>query len=159
MQHLTYIDDFLTLVKYKSFSAASKASNITQPAFSRRIKLLEESLGTTLFNRNSHPITLTSSGEIFLQHANTLKENAGLAYKDVQEHISALDDPIKLSTSHTLAISFLPHFLKRLEPNGTIPLKLNIKHTDLCLEELRKSQTDFALLHFNTKAPLYAQDE
>jgi DNA-binding transcriptional LysR family regulator len=38
---------------------------MTQPAFSRRIRALEEWLGVVLFDRTSHPATPTETGERF----------------------------------------------------------------------------------------------
>ena len=48
---LKWIEDFLYLSQYGSFAKAAKARNVTQPAFGRRIKLLEEWLGADLVNR------------------------------------------------------------------------------------------------------------
>lgn len=159
MNHVTYIDDFLALVQNKSFSAASKAQCITQPAFSRRIKMLEESLGAELFNRATHPVSLTSAGEVFLKHAEMIKDSASFAYKEVQQHISALDDPIRISTSHTLAISYLPEFLHDISPKEAMPLKLGVKHIDRCLSDLRQRQIDFALIHANKDTQIYSGNE
>ncbi|MEI8632051.1 LysR family transcriptional regulator [Vibrio sp. PP-XX7] len=36
-----WLQDFLTLAELKNFSHAAEARNVTQPAFSRRIKSLE----------------------------------------------------------------------------------------------------------------------
>ena len=159
MHHISYINDFLALVQNRSFSAAAKVQCITQPAFSRRIKILEESLGAELFNRDTHPVSLTSAGEIFLKHAQGLKESAASAYQDIQQHLSALDDPIRISTSHTLAIACLPQFLHHLAPKEAIPLKLGVKHIARCLTDLRQKQIDFALIHTHVDTPLYSQDE
>ncbi|MFW3617158.1 LysR family transcriptional regulator, partial [Billgrantia antri] len=46
------------------FSRAAEQQNVTQPTFSRRIKLLEEEMGTTLINRQT--LSLTPAGEEFL---------------------------------------------------------------------------------------------
>ena len=54
---LKWIEDFLYLSQYGSFAKAAKARNITQPAFGRRIKLLEEWVGVDLVNRNTYPAT------------------------------------------------------------------------------------------------------
>ncbi len=159
MDHVTYINDFLALVQNKSFSEASKAQCITQPAFSRRIKILEESLGAELFNRSTHPVSLTSAGEVFLKHAELIKDSANFAYKEVQQHISALDDPIRISTSHTLAISYLPELMHVLSPKEVMPLKLGVKHIDRCLSDLRQRQIDFALIHTHDDAQIYSSNE
>lgn len=59
---------FLTVAQEGSISAASKVLHITQPTLSRQIKSLEESLGTTLFNRE-YNMQLTSSGMLLKDRA------------------------------------------------------------------------------------------
>ena len=48
---LDWLKDFLALAELKSFSRAADARNVTQPAFSRRVRALEEWVGTRLFSR------------------------------------------------------------------------------------------------------------
>ena len=47
------LEDFLSLYRHKSFSHAAQERNVTQPAFSRRIRALEEWLGVVLFDRTA----------------------------------------------------------------------------------------------------------
>ena len=74
---MTYseIEAFLTVVNFNSFSAASNALFITQPALSRKIGYLEKELGYTLFVRSkgNHNIYLTPEGNEFIHIARELK--------------------------------------------------------------------------------------
>lgn len=49
------LEDFLSLCRHRSFSHAAQERNVTQPAFSRRIRALEEWLGVVLFDRTALP--------------------------------------------------------------------------------------------------------
>jgi hypothetical protein len=60
------LKDFETLARVGSFSKAADLRNVTQPAFSRRVKSLEQWVGGRLFDRGAQPVTLTASGELFL---------------------------------------------------------------------------------------------
>ncbi len=60
---LDWLEDFLALVDAAHFSRAAEKRNISQPAFSRRIKMLETWIGAPLFNRATHRIELTAAGE------------------------------------------------------------------------------------------------
>ncbi|HEV7912398.1 MAG TPA: LysR family transcriptional regulator, partial [Albitalea sp.] len=62
---MKWLEDFLSLVDTRNFTRSAELRFTTQPAFSRRIKSLEEWLGTALLNRSSQPISLTSAGEKF----------------------------------------------------------------------------------------------
>ena len=53
-----WLDDFLALSQHGNYSQAAIQRHITQPALSRRIKALEETLGVPLFDRTTTPVTL-----------------------------------------------------------------------------------------------------
>ena len=61
--NLLWLEDFLALTTTGNFSRAAAERNVTQPAFGRRIKALEEWLGVELFDRSSQPVRMTSTGE------------------------------------------------------------------------------------------------
>jgi DNA-binding transcriptional LysR family regulator len=63
---LAWLEDFLEIVATRNFSTAASARNISQPAFSRRIKSLETWVGATLVDRSTYPVRLTSAGNMFL---------------------------------------------------------------------------------------------
>ncbi len=70
---------FISVAKYLNFTEAAKDHYMTQPAISRQISELERDLGTKLFNRSTRSVTLTKSGELFLEDAKrilSLAENA-----------------------------------------------------------------------------------
>lgn len=58
------------VAKQKSFSKASKALGISQPALSNFVKKLEEKLGVPLFDRSISPIEITEFGMAYLDYAN-----------------------------------------------------------------------------------------
>ncbi|MBQ4557413.1 MAG: LysR family transcriptional regulator [Clostridia bacterium] len=58
--------------KTKSISRAAENLYMGQPNLSRAIKELEESLGITIFDRNSKGIEVTEEGEEFLQYAHRI---------------------------------------------------------------------------------------
>jgi DNA-binding transcriptional LysR family regulator len=59
---LAYLLDFKALAETGSFSRAAFVRNVTQPAFSRRIRALEDWAGAPLFQRGTTPVTLTDAG-------------------------------------------------------------------------------------------------
>ena len=60
-----WLEDFLALVDFGNFSRAAELRHVTQPAFSRRIRALEDWVGVDLFERDSHPVMLTEAGRRF----------------------------------------------------------------------------------------------
>jgi LysR family transcriptional regulator, transcriptional activator of the allD operon len=65
---------FVTVAQLRSFSAAADMLHKTTSAISYRIKTLEDSMGTALFQRTTRSVTLTPSGEILLEKASQIFE-------------------------------------------------------------------------------------
>ena len=60
---LNWLEDFLALAERRNFSRAAEARHVTQPAFSRRIRALEDWVGTPLVLRSSQGVVLNAAGE------------------------------------------------------------------------------------------------
>src|SRR5471032_917804 len=57
---------FLTVTELHHFGRAAEALNVTQPALSKQVAALEDTLGARLFERGRHGAELTSFGAEFL---------------------------------------------------------------------------------------------
>ena len=64
MRHIRYLEK--AVAEEKSFTKAAEQLAIAQPPLSRQIQDLEAELGTTLFLRTPHKVSLTEEGELFL---------------------------------------------------------------------------------------------
>lgn len=62
---------FYFLASEKNFTRAALKLGLSQPAFSQRIKALEDELAATLIIRDRHGILLTSAGEKLLKYCKT----------------------------------------------------------------------------------------
>lgn len=60
---------FLTVAREQSFTRAAEQLHITQPTLSRQLASLEEELGTVLFDRGGHGVTLTEDGLLLKRRA------------------------------------------------------------------------------------------
>jgi DNA-binding transcriptional LysR family regulator len=69
---LNQLEAFIAVAEAKSFSAAAKLLNCTQPAVSQTVRKLEEEVGESLFDRSSRDGTLTQSGRLLLDYAQKL---------------------------------------------------------------------------------------
>lgn len=68
---LRHIACFLEVARLRSVIHAASALNISQPAVSKTIQELEESLGSALFDRSRRRLALTAFGETFFNYAST----------------------------------------------------------------------------------------
>ena len=82
LRHIRY---FKAVAEEKSFTKAAEQLAIAQPPLSRQIQDLEAELGTTLFLRTPHKVSLTEEGELFLQYANQILDLVNRSEEDVRE--------------------------------------------------------------------------
>jgi DNA-binding transcriptional LysR family regulator len=69
----TQIESFMVLARELNFSRAADQLHITQPALTRRIQALEETLGQMLFLRLRGGLELTESGRLLQRHASSIE--------------------------------------------------------------------------------------
>ncbi|MBC9252485.1 LysR family transcriptional regulator [Pseudomonas alcaligenes] len=72
MNDLRQLRHFVALADHGHFARAAEAVHLSQPALSRSIQALENSLGCTLVDRHSRGISLTAHGELVREHAKRL---------------------------------------------------------------------------------------
>ncbi|AKP67583.1 LysR family transcriptional regulator [Companilactobacillus ginsenosidimutans] len=77
---------FQAVVREKNISRAADQLHVSQPAVSRQLRSLEEELGTTLFERGSRNIELTSSGEYFSNQVDQILSLTDKTLKNVQKN-------------------------------------------------------------------------
>lgn len=158
--NLSWLDDFLALAAAGNFSRAADERHMTQPAFGRRIKALEEWLGTELFDRSSQPVRLTSTGEWFYAVAQDLLAQVARVPGEARAVAEANSNSLRFAATHALSFTFMPEWLRSLESHtmgGNIQLGSDMLQR--CEALLEQSQVQFVVCHFHHKAPghLHAQ--
>lgn len=71
LQYLTY---FYAVAKHGGFSKASRELKVQQPSISRAVKLLEEQLNVTLFERKQRTVVLTKAGQAIFDFTRAIFE-------------------------------------------------------------------------------------
>jgi LysR family transcriptional regulator, nitrogen assimilation regulatory protein len=66
---LRLLHAFIRIAERGSFGGAAEALNATQPTVSRQITALEQEVGSRLFTRHRHGVSLTQAGVLFRDHA------------------------------------------------------------------------------------------
>src|SRR3569623_182820 len=152
---LSWLEDYLELCRTGNFSRAAEARNLTQPAFSRRIRALEEWTGVTLFDRAAQPVRLTVAGREFQPLAAMLIRRLGDARAHVREVAGAEAATIRIAATHALSFMFFPGWLKRLEANGLICcVHLTSDTLDSVEALLLDGRAHFLLCHAHEDIPL-----
>ena len=76
LRHLRY---FVTVAQELHFGKAAERLQITQPALSKQIRVLETELEIELFIRTKRTVYLTKAGEVFFAQAQQLLRQAEVA--------------------------------------------------------------------------------
>ena len=66
------LECFLAVAEQLNFSKAARQLNLSQPPLTRHVQALEEKLGTKVFQRTTHSVSLTEAGVLFLEDARTI---------------------------------------------------------------------------------------
>ncbi|GAA3699620.1 LysR substrate-binding domain-containing protein [Oceanisphaera sediminis] len=141
---LKWLKDFVALSEYGSFSKAAEARFVTQPAFSRRIRSLENWLGITLVDRDKHPTTLSVTGLAFVEEAKRMIHDTYRVRERLQGQESR--QSLVFFSQHSPAVSFFPHWIRTLEPQvGTTLVKLNAGNLHDVMESFMAGVGDFLL--------------
>lgn len=111
---LKWLKDFIALHESGSFSKAAEARFVTQPAFSRRIRSLENWLGVALVNRDSLPTTLTEEGRLFVDDAQRLCNEMDAIRARLQSRKNS--HSLIFLAQHSTAVSFFPSWIQTLSP-------------------------------------------
>ncbi|VTU19506.1 LysR substrate-binding domain-containing protein [Variovorax sp. RA8] len=151
--NLIWLDDFLALAATGNFSRAADDRHSSQPAFSRRIRALEEWIGADLFDRSSQPATLTEVGEWFAGVAQELNARVARLPGDAKKIAEATSVTLRIASTHALSFTFLPRWLRSLESHTTLgPVQLMSDVLERCEALMLQSKVQFVLSHAHSKA-------
>lgn len=134
METLRTMSLFAAVAQHGSLSAAGRKLGLSPASVSRQITALEEQLGARLLNRTSRSMTLTSTGEIYLRHA----ENILHQIEEMQVEVSQREQqPSGLLRVHSrllvgtlVLMPSLPRFLQAY-PQISVELAMSNHAIDL----------------------------
>ena len=146
-QHLSQYKIFYEVARTGNISKAAKELYISQPAISKAISKLEESLNTLLFLRSSRGVQLTEEGEILFEHVRAAFESLTRGeeeLKRVQEfHIGHL----RIGVSNTLCKYMLLPYLKGfVEQYPHVRITIESQSSIQTLSMLDQSRIDLGLV-------------
>jgi DNA-binding transcriptional LysR family regulator len=145
---LLWIEDFLALVDAGTFSRAAALRNVTQPAFSRRIQMLEAWLDVELIDRRSQPLRLTAVAERHVPEFRAMLRNMDLLRSRMQAENSGAARLV-LATQHSLTMTRLPLLIKRLAPDNDAAARIDFsvrsENRDDCVALFLRGEADLLL--------------
>lgn len=149
---------FISVAKHGSLSLASKSFGISQSALSQSMKNLEQSLGVTLFNRNTRGVILTEEGKVLYEKASVGNKYFKEALIETlrKKSFNGVKN-FKISISSSLASVFFNSKIKKIQeilPNVNIEFCRHSFENEI-VDSLQNDMFDLIILkcgdEFNVK--------
>ena len=151
---LKWLEDFLAVASSGNFSRAAEARNVTQPAFSRRLKALEMWIGVPLLDRSSYPITLTPAGSRFLSVAERVARDLHTGRDEGRLASTSSETALKFAMPHSLAVGFFPKWWQAINTaNVGMTAKVIADNFHDCVEMLLHGACHALLCYRNDAVP------
>jgi len=146
------LSTFLAVLEHGGIAPAGRATHVSQPAVSARIRRLEQSLGATLFTRSAQGVEPTAAGQRLAGHAREIQRMLEHAAADV----GGTREPERLSivASTTIAAQVLPLTLaayRRRFPD--VELRVRVVNTQEVVEAVRSGRFSLGLVEGHRRVP------
>lgn len=152
---------FLEVAKQLSFTKASQALFISQPAISKHIRQLEEQYKTSLFERKGNTVLLTEEGRILYGFILKEKELERL----LELELNTFKDPaevkgeLKLGASTTVALYIVPPVLSGFRKKYPLAkISLFNRNSESVLTALLDHEIDLGIVEGKSKIPQVKSD-
>ncbi|MEY8338373.1 LysR family transcriptional regulator [Lachnospiraceae bacterium 62-35] len=146
-QHLSQYRIFYEVARAGNISKAAKELYISQPAISKAIGKLEDSLNVSLFTRNSRGVHLTEEGELLYTHVKAAFEFLDRGEQELKRIREFNIGHLRIGVSNTLCrhilLPYLHEFIKRY-PH--IKITIESQSTTHTLSMLERQQIDLGLV-------------
>lgn len=144
--NLLHLEQFYEVAKAGSVSTGARKLRLSQPAVSKSIRLLEENLGTKLFERTKRGVHLTPAGKIAFEHASRIFSEARSLADRIDTEKESLTGEWCLGASDNLAIHLLPPVVARMKrAHPTLRIQLFSGTSSAIKEELYSDRCDVGL--------------
>lgn len=138
---------FHTVAAHSNISSASKVLYISQPAISKAILKLEQSLNTTLFIRSSKGVRLTPEGQILYDQLSDAFRAISFGEEQLRKMKELGVGQISIGVSTTLCKYILLPYLKAfIHDNPHIKISIACQSTNHTLEALQNGSIDLGLI-------------
>ncbi|MCU8104931.1 LysR family transcriptional regulator [Shewanella sp. SM101] len=134
MEHFSALPIFVTVVECGSFSLAGQKLGLSKSAVSKRITLLEQSLGIQLLHRTTRSLSLTEAGARYFDYVRPAVKLAEEGLDAISELQQAPQGNLRIAVPMVFGrlhiAPLIPEFLRRY-PKIQLQMQMDDKTTDL----------------------------
>ena len=149
---------FEALARHGHFGRAADACAISQPALSMQIRELEETLGTTLFERAARQVRLTSFGEEFAIRARETLRSVDELEDLARASRDRLIGRLRIGVIPTIAPYLLPAIISDLtRVHEGLDIHVRETMTSRLVQELLEGRLDTAIVALPVSEPTLSE--
>jgi LysR family transcriptional regulator, transcriptional activator of the cysJI operon len=131
----------------RHFARAAGMCNLSQPAVSHQIALLEQEVGARLLNRASRRVSVTVAGEVLLEEARRILGAVDRARERMQEVARGSVGRIRFGATPTAGLFLLPPVLARYRrEHANYDLAFEIAPAHVLAERVARNDLDMAVI-------------
>jgi DNA-binding transcriptional LysR family regulator len=138
---------FIAVAESGSFTHAAANLHLTQPAISKRIASLENTLEAKLFDRIGKRVLLTEAGRILLQQARKIMLEINTTRTRITNLSAKVSGRLTLASSHHIGLHRLPPVLKeyaRVYPE--VSIDISFLDSEQAYEQVRHGEIELAVV-------------
>lgn len=144
----------VSVVEEGGIGRAATRENMAASAATKRIQLLEESLGCQLFFRTARGTSLTPAGHIAVQHALAILHRLEALANDLSELSSEAVGRIRVCTTPTALVQFLAEDIARFTQQfPSIRFELQSSFTPVVIKAVVSGEADLGICSYSSTLP------
>ena len=144
---IDHLRAFIAVFEENGFSNAAVRLRLSQSAVSMQVRLLEERIGATLFDRSKRPPQLTQVGRTVLEFGKQLVSTTGDLERYLQEFSSGISGEVRVGAISSISAYLLvPIIFQLLRNSPNLKLSILTQSRSLIYDAVRHSAIDFAIV-------------
>lgn len=154
--NLNQLHYFVTLAYMEHYTKAAKQLSITQPSLSHAISMLEQELGTYLFEKQGRHVALTKYGKVFLKYAEESLQILETGVKKTRSMTSEISGQIDIGYIYTQGSEFVPTIVKGfLDENKEKDIQFHFNNgvTEDVIRGIKSERFDVGFCSYKTNEP------
>ena len=140
------LEAFMALEATRHFTRAAERCNLSQSAFSQRIRRIEETAGVKLFERSTRHVVLTPEGSVFADEVRRIEQDLRSALANLQDLAARRVGRVAVAALPSIAAVWMPAAIAQYRAqHPQIDIQLTDCLASASLALLREGKVDFAL--------------
>lgn len=144
---LEWIDDILAVLDTGSLARAAEKRLVTQSAFTRRVRLIEESIGAELFDRRRKPVMLLAGVEALAPELRELRKQLRQIRQKLHTANSDVGSALSFACQHAITTTVSPWIVRALATQGDAPIRVRSSNQEECLMLLLSGEVGFVVMY------------